>query len=336
MELYSYGPSVWSSIVENETSNVVQSSSWVIELGEEETADTSAFVVPFEIGRVKSLIQESIPPAQSKVIAVASGKGGTGKTTITTNLAISLQSIGLRVLVIDADFGLANDHLLLGVETKGDIGDVLAGRKDLKDILVECPSGMYLLPGGVGSSHLSELEEHEWKTFSRELSCLEPSFDVILVDLAAGVSPQIMRFLTPAHGIILVTNPEITAMMDAYGLVKCLDSWSSHQAVEVQVILNRVKDRRDSLLAIQKLRKVVAKHLTSVKMNYLGYIPYDHYLLHSISIQEPVVLSHPRSFVTACLKGIAQKIYHQFRAWEKIQEEEAIYKSYFGLLEPKS
>ncbi len=322
--------------MENKPSVAIQSSSWVIELDPDDAGDSSAFVVPFEIGQTKSLVQESIPPAQSKVIAIASGKGGTGKTTTTTNLAIALQDIGLKVLIIDADFGLANDHLLLGVETKGDIGDVLSGKKDLKDVLIECPSGIHLLPGGVGSSHLSELEEHEWTTFSRELACLEPHFDVILIDLAAGVSPQIMRFLAPAHEIILVTNPEVTAMMDAYGLVKCLHSWNSHKPVEVQVILNRVKDRRDSLLAIQKLRKVVGKHLSSVKMNYLGYVPYDHYLLHSISIQEPVVLSHPRSFVTACLRGIAQKIYHQFRSWERAQEAESLYPSYFASLEPKN
>src|SRR5262249_20162417 len=152
----------------------------------------------------------SIPPAQSQVICIASGKGGTGKTTFTTNLAIALKKEGLRVLIVDGDFGLANDHLLLGLEPKGDIGDVLAGRKDIRDILLTGPEGIRLLPGGVGSSDLSTMEDYELQNLARDVGCLEPDFDVILVDLAAGVSPQIMRFLKPAHEIFIVTNPEVT------------------------------------------------------------------------------------------------------------------------------
>ncbi len=303
------------------------------EFAEESGEDHAPLIVPFELGKKKSHLDMSIPPAQAQVIAIASGKGGTGKTTFTTNLAIALQMSGLKVLIIDADFGLANDHLLLGIEPQGDVEDVLAGRKDIREIIIPGPQEVHLLPGGVGSSNLSALEDYQLQHLARDIGSLEPDYDVILVDLAAGVSSQIMRFMKPAHERILVTNPEVTALLDAYGLIKCLSSWTGGEPVELQVIQNRVKNREDSITSIKKLRRVTNKHLSNIQLNFLGYIPFDHYLLHSIAIQEPVVVSHPRSFVTACIKGIAQKIASHHRSWSRRQEGESPDPSYFAKLE---
>ncbi len=292
--------------------------------------------VPFNVGHKQQGPRISMPPAQSQVICVASGKGGTGKTTFTTNLAISLKSKGLRVLIVDADFGLANDHLLLGLTPQGDIGDVLSGRKDVREVLLEGPEGIHLLPGGVGSSDLSSLEDYDLRNLGREIGRLEPDYDIILFDLAAGISPQIMRFLKPAHEIILVTNPEVTALVDAYGLIKSLLSWNNHKSFELKIVLNRVKSREDSVASMQRLRQVVNKHLSSVKLNYMGYIPFDRYLLHSISIQEPVIMSHPRSQVVACIKAIAQRIQAQYRAWDRKQQFKSPVPSYFAKLEQQT
>lgn len=314
-------------------SNGFQNTSWRVEEEEPLSGGESPFVVPFEIGGKKSVNSIIVPPAQSRVIGVASGKGGTGKTTFTTNLAIALRTFGFRVLIVDADFGLANDHLLLGLEPKGDVGDVLAGRKEIREILLTGPGDIHLLPGGVGSTDLSTLEEYDRQTLAREIGSLEPDYDLMLVDLAAGVAPQIMRFLKPAHDVILVTNPEVTALIDAYGLIKCLSLWKQNDPLELQLVINRVREKKESLTSVQKLRRVVGKHLKNIHMNYLGYIPFDHYLLHSISIQEPVVISHPRSFVTACIRAIAQKISVQTKAWMKQQEEDASIPSYFAKLE---
>src|SRR5215471_5523099 len=182
---------------------------------EEETPSEGepAFAVPFEIGSKREVPDLPMPPAQAQVICIASGKGGTGKTTFTTNLAISLRKEGLRVLIVDGDFGLANDHLLLGLEPRGDIREVLRGQKEIREILLEGPEGVNLLPGGSGESHLSTLEDFEIRRLAREIGFLEPDYDLILVDLAAGISPQILRFLKPAHEVLLVTNPEVTALL---------------------------------------------------------------------------------------------------------------------------
>lgn len=292
-----------------------------------------AVAVPFDFGAVLERPELALPPAQCQVLAIASGKGGTGKTTFTTNLAISLAQRGLRVLIVDADFGLANDHLLLGLEPQGDIGDVLAGQKSIRDVILTGPGGLNLLPGGMGSSRLSNLEPYEIAILARELACLEPEYDLVLVDLAAGISPANLQWLRPAHDRILVTNPEVTALIDAYGLVKCLSQESVSGDRQINVVMNRVKDELDFQQSMKKLRQVVGKHLPEVRLNSLGYIPFDRYLLHSIAIQKPAVLSHPKAFVTACLKGIAAKLYVRYRAWEKRQARLASVPSYFAKLE---
>lgn len=289
--------------------------------------------VPFEFGDAPQRPEASMPPAQCQVLAIASGKGGTGKTTFTTNLAISLAQRGLRVLIVDADFGLANDHLLLGLEPQGDIGDVLAGRKGLREVILPGPGGVKLLPGGMGSSRLSNLEPYEIATLARELGCLEPEYDMVLVDLAAGISPANLQWMKPAHDRILVTNPEVTALIDAYGLVKCLAQDDGAPARELNVVMNRVRDETEFQQSMKKLRQVVAKHLSGVRLNSLGYIPFDRYLLHSIAIQRPAVLSHPKAFVTACLRGIEAKLFVRYRAWEKRQCRDADIPSYFAKLE---
>jgi flagellar biosynthesis protein FlhG len=321
--------------VDKKSSGLVQEFDWEIEEGLAEV-QSEPVVVPFEIGSKSKIPHLEIPPAQSQVICIASGKGGTGKTTFTTNLAIALQTRGLRVLIVDADFGLANDHLLLGLTPQGDVSDVLAGRKDVREVLLEGPAGVHLLPGGVGASELSTLEDYELRSLAREIGRLEPDYDIILVDLAAGVSPQIMRLLKPAHEIILVTNPEVTALLDAYGLVKCLSVWNHNQPLKFQVVMNRVRDREESIAAMQRMRRVVAKHLRSVDFNYLGYVPFDRYLLHSISLQEPVVLSHPRAFVTTCLKAIEQRVHTFYRSWDRNQHFKSPFPSYFAKLEQQT
>ena len=146
-------------------------------------------------------------------------------------------------------------------------------------------------PGGMGSSRLSNLEPYEIAILARELSCLEPDYDLVLVDLAAGISPANLRWMKPAHDRILVTNPEVTALIEAYGLVKCLALEGGEAIREINVVMNRVRDEAEFHQSMKKLRQVVAKHLSNVRLNSLGYIPFDRYLLHSIAIQRPAVLS---------------------------------------------
>lgn len=292
----------------------------------------SDFRLPEPAALSPRTISEVIPSAQCQVICVASGKGGTGKTTLTTNLAICLAQRGLKTLIVDADLGLANAHLLLGLKASADVSHVLDGTKKIQEIIMEGPAGVHLVPGGSGFSHLSDLKDHELRYFASALLELEGGWDVVLVDLSAGISPQVMRFLAPAHEIILVTNPEVTALMDAYALLKSLTALKKENQSVIRCIINRVQDEREAKNALQRIRWVTSKHLPMIQLVSWGYIPYDRHLLHSIAVRQPVILLHPRSFVTTCFTSIANRIIALHDQWKQEQSKRFISPSYFAQL----
>ncbi|MBI2336504.1 MAG: MinD/ParA family protein [Deltaproteobacteria bacterium] len=294
-------------------------------------------VVPFDFGLLEVDAHVDMPPAQSKVICIASGKGGTGKTTFTVNLALALAKAGQRVLLLDADFGLANAHLLLGVTPQADFSDYINHQKSLEEILLDGPHGLKLIPGGQGVSKLSNLQGYQVEGLARDLSYLEPQFDFILMDLAAGISLQNMLLLRPAHEIVLVTNPEITACMDAYAMIKALSAWhpdrNPKNPLGIHVVMNRIRKPSEGREALDKLTNVVKKYLENINIHYYGSIPFDRYLLHSIEIQKPLVLSHPKAKITECLEGISRQVYANYVRWNNRQMGTHPCPSYFSILE---
>ncbi|MFH0799104.1 MAG: MinD/ParA family protein [Pseudomonadota bacterium] len=253
-------------------------------------------------------------PAKSQVICVASGKGGTGKTVVTTNLAVLLAQEGFSVLLFDADMGLANAHLLLGVSPANDITSVLDGRMKLTDIICECSAGVRLVSGGSGFSELSELKDRELRHLASELKACEEGADIILVDLSAGISPQVMRFLRAAHDVILVTTPDVTAMLDAYATIKSLAEADAN--VSVKLVVNRARQRSDAVAAFKKIKAVASRHLTAADISFFGWVPHNWYIQDSVDRRQPVVTLHPRSFVTLCLKHMAGRIGAEHAAWK--------------------
>lgn len=255
----------------------------------------------------------SIAPAKAQVICVASGKGGTGKTIVTTNLSILLAREGLRVLLLDADLGMANAHLLLGVSPKHDISSLLAGDQKLEDILVTCAEGVQLIPGGSGFSELAELQDWRFRYLAGELRKLEEAADILLVDLSAGISPQVVRFLNAAHEIILVTTPDITALIDAYATIKSLVPFNPN--LVVKLIMNRARNEEEAMAAFQKLKRIATKHLKSPHLSYFGWLPHNFYIQNSVVNRKPVVLLHPMSFVTQNLQKMAIKLKSNHQKW---------------------
>jgi len=270
--------------------------------------------------------------AKSQVICVASGKGGTGKTLVATNLSVLLAREGLRVVLLDADFGLANSHLLMGVDPADDISSVLSGEKELADIIVEGPAGVKLVPGGSGLSELTMLGDDKFRNLITELSQLESFADVIIVDLAAGISPQVMALVGAAHETIIVITPEITSLVDGYALIKSLTRMS--EKVSVQIIVNRAPDKARADVAFQKISSVANKHLGDrVSFKYLGWIPQNWYVLNSVACRKPLVLRHPQSFATACFELMAAKTLRRYLKWHDAQAQGFASPSYFGKLE---
>ena len=159
---------------------------------------------------------------EARVIAVASGKGGTGKSFLATNLAVALHQTGRRVAVVDCDFGLGNAHLLLGVNPRYALHHLLSGEVDLSQAQVQTPFGPDLVAGGSGISGMAEFDERQFVMFARCLGAVARDHDVVILDCAAGLSTQTVLTMLGAEHVVLVTNPEIAALTDAYALVKCL------------------------------------------------------------------------------------------------------------------
>jgi len=267
---------------------------------------------------------------KSQVICIASGKGGTGKTMIATNLSVLLAREGLNVVLLDADFGLANAHLLMGVDPTDDISSVISGEKSFSEIIVEGPEGVKLIPGGSGLSELTSLGDEKFRQLINDLSDLETLADVLIVDLPAGISPQVLALMGAAHEMIIVITPEVTSLVDAYAMIKTLSRMN--EKTTVHIIVNRAQDKSRAVVGFQKLYSVVGKHLQGkVALKFLGWIPQNWYVLNSVACRKPVVLRHPMCFATSCIGGMAEKLFKRNTHWRDQQSNN--YPSYFERLE---
>jgi flagellar biosynthesis protein FlhG len=259
-----------------------------------------------------------IPLARSQVICIASGKGGTGKTMIATNLAVALAQLGSRVSLVDADFGLANAHLMLGVEPRGDISDVLTGRTELDRIVTRGPLGVHLVPGGTGSAKLAMSADGDIDRIMRSLAGLEEDSDIVVVDLAAGMSPRVMRFLASAHDIVLVANHEVTARSDILGTIGMLAETLG--AATVHLVINMARDRAHAVVTFQQIwSRVNHAWRGRIKLFFSGWLPKSHYVQSSIMRGRPIVLAHPQSVPALCLKTMGQRLHKHHMVWRSRQ-----------------
>ena len=225
------------------------------------------------------------------VIALASGKGGTGKSFLASNLAVAMYDNGLRVTLVDCDFGLGNDHLLLGVNPRLSVQHFLGGTATIDEVRVRTPYGPWLLPGGSGISRLADMSEQELLLLAKGMSTLAAGQDVLLFDASAGISPQSLLTLLASEQVVLVTNPEIAALTDAYALIKCLARQA--QRPGILVVVNRVSVVGRGALTFEKLADV-SRRFTGLEIQYLGEIPEDPAVTHRRLGQPPLVVSHPQ------------------------------------------
>lgn len=268
---------------------------------------------PVQLTDVKTDTNRDIDPASCQVICVASGKGGTGKTIVSTNLAVALVRKGLRVVLLDADLGLANAHLLLGTEPADDISSVISGRRRIDEISVDCPVGVKLIAGGSGMSELAELKDWQIKRLAGELKGCEEKADIMIVDLAAGISPQVMRFLINAHDAVIVTTPDVTAQIDAYATIKMMAR--AKGKFSARVIINRARSEEEAIAAYKKLTGVARNRLKGVKLSLLGWLPQNWYVQNSVHMRKPVVELHPKSFVTKTFLTMADELSDSHSGW---------------------
>lgn len=245
-----------------------------------------------------------------RVIAVTSGKGGVGKSNVVSNLAIALSTQGKKVLVLDADLGLGNLDVLLGLSPAYNMNDVLNGTKSLFEIIVDGPAGIKIIPAGSGVQEFTSLGQHEKLKLMDELDMLEEKFDIMIVDTEAGISENVTYFSVAAQEIVVVVTPEPTSITDVYALIKLLATrYSEHH---FKVLVNMAKDSEDALEVFRKLANVAGRYL-DISLDYLGCVIKDEKVVEAVKKQRAVSELFPESEAANCFTTLARRVIENTR-----------------------
>ncbi len=239
----------------------------------------------------------------ARVIAVSSGKGGVGKTSLVVNLAITLAAMGKRVVIFDADLGLANAEVLMGITPPGTLFDCLYGNKDIADIIIPGPCGVKLVSGGSGFLELANLDNARRQEVIESLSYFDREADFLIVDTGAGISKNVLGFVAAANEVMVVVTPEPTSLTDAYSLIKVLAMFKMHP--EVMLVINRAGDEREALRTAQRMEKVVGQFL-QISVSSIGWIAEDRMVSQAVKDQEPFSMFHPHSPAALSISNMAR------------------------------
>ncbi|MFC1822948.1 MinD/ParA family protein [Thermodesulfobacteriota bacterium] len=241
-----------------------------------------------------------------RVISVTSGKGGVGKTNVVVNMAMALGKLAQRVLILDADLGLANMDVMLGLNPRYTIAHVLNGEKKLEEIMVPVPGGFKLLPAASGIQELTELDSSQRLLLLNELDAVQDMFDVLLIDTGAGISSNVMYFNFAAMEKVVVITNEPTSLTDAYALIKILTS--KYRQKRFKILINATRSAAEADRIYRHLTLVVDQFLGSPSLDYLGWIPYDEKIPKAIRKQRTVLQLYPDTPASKSFMKLAEKL----------------------------
>lgn len=281
--------------------------------------------------KLRDLVSQRAPASPPlRVVAVTSGKGGVGKTHLACNLAVLAARAGRRVLVLDADLGLANADIVLGIAPHYHLGHLLDGSVALDHVLAEGPEGVRVLAASTGVQELTHLDDAQKLRLVTALDVLEDRFDLVLVDCGAGIGDNVLFFAGAAQEALLVISPEPTSLTDAYAAVKVLSQEAGVQ--DFSVVVNSTPTDAHAREVFQKLTRVTDRFLTA-RVGYLGHVPRDENLQRALMAQRPVVDLFPRSPVSRALDGLARDLLRRPAPpslqgglkflWQRLQRETA-------------
>ncbi|MBD5533348.1 MAG: MinD/ParA family protein [Lachnospiraceae bacterium] len=260
--------------------------------------------------KLRSIIKANqINRPLARVIAVTSGKGGVGKSNTAINLAIQFRRMEKRVIILDADFGLANIEIMFGAVPKYNLYDLIYQGKSIRDIITWGPMDVGFISGGSGIAGMSNLDREYLNYIIQNLSELDTLTDMIIVDTGAGISDAVLEFLVSSGEILLITTPEPTSITDSYSLLKALNRHSRFKMenTQVKVIANRVDNEEDGTDLFLKLNAVVTKYL-KIPITYLGAVPRDEQLAKAVMQQSPISMQNPNAKSAKAYEEIAMKL----------------------------
>jgi len=241
----------------------------------------------------------------SRVMAVSSGKGGVGKTAVVANLALCMALQGKRVLIIDADLGLANVDVVYGLSPNYTLNQFFSQGLSLEEILTSGPQGVKTLPAGSGIQQLTRLDSSQKRRFMEGLEEIQEDFDVVLIDTEAGISENVTYFNIAAQEIVIVTTPDLTSITDAYSLIKLLAI--QYREKEFNLLVNMAGSEKEALEVYRKLTKVSNNYL-DISINYLGSIPHEKRMRESLRKQTPIVNLYPNSKSSQAFTSLTQNL----------------------------
>ena len=263
------------------------------------------------VGSESAAAASPVTPAQAeawahvRVVAITSGKGGVGKTNLAVNLAIALQKRGYRVLVIDADLGMANVDILLGAASRKHLLDLLRPEVTLDDVIVRTPHDIQYISGGSGIEKALEYDHAEKLLLQQKLADCATRADLILVDTGAGLGRNVMDFILAADEVLLVTTPEPTSLTDAYAVMKAYSIYAVQK--NLRLIINRVYEAKESREVAQKLQRAAEKFL-HMPVDCLGYVFEDTAVTKAVRKQTPLLKAEPTAAAARCIDALAQSL----------------------------
>lgn len=246
--------------------------------------------------------RKTVPPL---LVAITSGKGGVGKTTLAVNLAVDFNAKGRKTLLVDGDLGLANVDIMFGIKPKSTFENLISGESSISDIITKGPGGIHLLPASSGIAELANLDAEQQMHVLHQLETLENRYDVILIDTAAGIGSSVLHFAASAQYVLVVVNQEPTSLADSYALIKVLRQ--KHNVQRFQLVVNSADSEKAALRVYQTLSDV-ADNFIDVVIDYLGYIPRDENVRRSIRSQRPFVEMFPSSVCSVALHGLTEAL----------------------------